>query len=102
MNNFFESDHLEVFLNNHPKSIVFAFLALRYVELGDYDKALAIAEPGIRTRNRPVLYPHAARFASHIRLRQAASKPSYRSVHVRFAQRGKYFENGPRGGLRRR
>ncbi|MCB0305337.1 MAG: tetratricopeptide repeat protein [Calditrichaeota bacterium] len=49
MNNFFESDHLEVFLNNHPKSIVFAFLALRYVELGDYDKALAIAEPGIRT-----------------------------------------------------
>lgn len=49
MNNFFESDHLEVFLNNHPKSIVFALLALRYVELGDYDKALAIAEPGIRT-----------------------------------------------------
>lgn len=49
MNNFFESDHLEVFLKNHPKSIAFAFLALRYVELGDYNKALSIAEPGIRT-----------------------------------------------------
>lgn len=48
MNGFFELNNLKHFYSEHPNSIVFAYLAIRYAENGDGEKAREIAEQGSR------------------------------------------------------
>ncbi len=48
MNSFFEQNNLEKFYADHPDSIVFAFLAAKYIESGMTQKARTIAEDGVR------------------------------------------------------
>ncbi|NIV72637.1 MAG: tetratricopeptide repeat protein, partial [Calditrichae bacterium] len=48
MNNFFELSNLEQFYADNPNSIIFAFLAARYIELGLIDKAHTVAEKGVK------------------------------------------------------
>ncbi len=48
MNSFFEQNNLEKFYADHPDSIIFAFLAAKYIEAGMTQKARSIAEEGVR------------------------------------------------------
>ncbi len=48
MNTFFDVNELERYTSEHPRSVTFAFLASRYIELGQIDKALSIAEEGMQ------------------------------------------------------
>ena len=49
MENFLEVGPLEQFLAEHPNSLVFAALASRYIEQGNLEKALKLAEEGVET-----------------------------------------------------
>jgi tetratricopeptide (TPR) repeat protein len=48
MNGFFEQNQLEKFYADHPDSIVFAFLAAKYIESGMTQKARSIVEKGVK------------------------------------------------------
>jgi tetratricopeptide (TPR) repeat protein len=48
MENFFELNSLEDFYSQNPDSIIFSFLAHEYIKSGNYEKALEVAEKGIR------------------------------------------------------
>ncbi len=47
MDNFLSSSQLEQFYAQHPESVAFAFLATRYLEQGNIDKAVEICKEGI-------------------------------------------------------
>ena len=47
MTDFFDLIELEKFYDNHPDSVIFAFLAAQYLNIGQVEKALEVAEKGI-------------------------------------------------------
>lgn len=48
MENFFDVNNLERFYSEHPQSLIFAFVAARYLEQGNITRALEIAEAGLQ------------------------------------------------------
>ncbi len=47
MTDFFDLIELEKFNDNHPDSVIFAFLAAQYLNIGQIEKALEVSEKGI-------------------------------------------------------
>lgn len=89
MNGFFELNNLEHFYSEHPESVVFAYLAIRYAESGNAEKALEIAEHGSRKHPNYAL-GHFAAGLSHYSLNDLAKAKT--SLELALA----YDEKNPR------